>query len=200
MHLRQHALLAAALLFSAGLAAGPEVGKPAPDFQAVDTAGNTHAPSDFSGRTLVLEWTNHDCPFVRKHYDAGNMQAQQREATAQGVVWLSVISSAPGKQGHVSALEADALTETRGAAPSAVLLDPEGIVGRAYDARVTPHLYVIDPDGLLVYMGGIDSIPSADPADIPRATPYLANALDAVLTGNPVSDAVTRPYGCTVKY
>jgi hypothetical protein len=200
MNLARTALLAATLLFSASLMAQPEVGLPAPDFRAVDTAGNEHSLADFAGSTLVLEWTNHDCPFVKKHYGSGNMQALQKRYTAEDVVWLTVISSAPGKQGHVSAAEADRLTETRGAAPTAVLLDPEGTMGRAYDARVTPHMYVIDAEGTLVYMGGIDSIPSADPGDIPGAVPYVVNALDAVLSGKPVPDAVTRAYGCTVKY
>jgi hypothetical protein len=200
MNLARTALLAATLLFSASLMARPEVGLPAPDFRAVDTAGNEHSLADFAGRTLVLEWTNHDCPFVKKHYGSGNMQGLQQRYTAEDVVWLTVISSAPGKQGHVSAGEADRLTDTRGAAPTAVLLDPEGTMGRAYDARVTPHMYVIDAEGTLVYMGGIDSIPSADPADIPGAVPYVVNALDAVLSGNPVPDPVTRAYGCTVKY
>jgi hypothetical protein len=200
MNLARTALLTATLLFSASLMARPEVGMPAPDFSAVDTAGNTHSLADFAGRTLVLEWTNHDCPFVIKHYGSGNMQALQQRYTGDGVVWLTVISSAPGKQGHVSPAEADRLTETRGAAPTAVLLDPEGTMGRAYDARVTPHMYVIDAEGVLVYMGGIDSIRSADPADIPRATPYVVNAMDALRTGAPVPDPVTQAYGCTVKY
>jgi peroxiredoxin len=200
MNLARTALLAATLLFSASLMARPEVGLPAPDFSAVDTAGNAHTLADFAGKTVVLEWTNHDCPFVKKHYGSGNMQALQKRYTAEDVVWLTVISSAPGKQGHVSAAEADRLTAARGAAPTAVLLDPEGTMGRAYDARVTPHMYVIDTEGQLLYMGGIDSIPSADPADIPGAVPYVVNALDAVLAGNPVPEAVTRAYGCTVKY
>jgi len=200
MRLERFALLAATLLFSASLIARPEVGLPAPDFTATDTAGDSHSLADFAGRTVVLEWTNHDCPFVIKHYGSGNMQALQTRYTDQGVVWLTVISSAPGKQGYVTAEQADELTETRGAAPTAVLLDPEGTFGRTFDARVTPHMYVIDPEGVLVYMGGIDSIRSADPADIPRATPYVVNALDALLAGEPIPDPVTQAYGCTVKY
>ena len=200
MNLARTALLAGALLCSASLMARPEVGLPAPDFSVADTAGNTHSLADFAGRTLVLEWTNHDCPFVIKHYGSGNMQALQQRYTADGAVWLTVISSAPGKQGHVSAEQADRLTASRGAAPTAVILDPEGTMGRAYDARVTPHMYVIDAEGTLVYMGGIDSIRSADPADIPRATPYVVNALEALRTGSPVPDPVTQAYGCTVKY
>ena len=179
--------------------AAPRIGHPAPAFSVVDTQGNTHSLGDYAGQTVILEWTNHDCPFVQKHY-TGNMQALQQEFTGEDAVWLTVISSAPGKQGHVSAEQADALTEERDAAPSAVLLDESGDMGRAYDARTTPHMYVIDEDGVLRFMGGIDSNPSADPADIPDATPYLANAARAVLAGNTPEPAVTRPYGCTVKY
>lgn len=188
------------LLLPALALAAPEVGKPAPGFSVVDTAGQTRSLSEFAGQTLVLEWTNHDCPFVIKHYGSDNMQNLQRRYTEAGVAWLTVISSAPGKQGHVSATEADALTRSRQAAPSAVLLDPAGDMGRAYDARVTPHMYVIDDAGILRYMGGIDSIRSADTADIPRATPYVVEAVDAVLAGQPVPNPVTAAYGCTVKY
>lgn len=180
--------------------AAVRIGEPAPDFTGVDTKGEAHRLGDFRGKVVVLEWTNHDCPYVRKHYGAGNMQAQQREATDRGVVWLSVISSAPGKQGHVSATEADALTAGRDAAPTAVLLDPDGDIGRLYAARTTPHMFVIDGDGKLVYMGGIDNVPSANPADIPKATQYVRAALDEVLQGQPVTQPATRPYGCSVKY
>jgi peroxiredoxin len=192
------ALLFCAFTTSAGAAA--RVGEPAPDFSGVDTAGNTHSLADYRGQLVVLEWTNHDCPFVRKHYDAGNMQAQQREATAQGAVWLSVISSAPGKQGHVSAAEADRLTSERSAAPTAVLLDESGTIGRAYGARTTPHMYLVDRDGTLVYMGGIDSVPSSNPADIDKARQHLRIALAEVTQGKAVSEPVTRAYGCSVKY
>jgi peroxiredoxin len=188
------------LVVAASAQAAVRVGEPAPDFTGVDTGGEQHSLSDFRGKVVVLEWTNHDCPFVRKHYGAGNMQQQQREATGKGAVWLSVISSAPGKQGHVSAAQADELTASRGAAPTAVLLDPDGDIGRAYGARTTPHMYVIDEDGTLVYMGGIDSIGSANPADIPKATQYVRAALNEVMDGKPVSQAVSRPYGCSVKY
>ncbi len=200
MNLARFGVLAVLLLCPAALVAGPQVGQPAPDFEATDTAGNTHSLNDYADRIVVLEWTNHDCPFVIKHYGSGNLQALQEHYTEQGVVWLTVISSAPGMQGYVEPQEAEALTQTRGAAPTAVLLDPKGRMGRAFDARVTPHMYVIDGEGRLVYMGGIDSIPSADPADIPQATPYVANALDAVLAGQPVLESTTRHYGCTVKY
>jgi peroxiredoxin len=180
--------------------AAPKVGAPAPVFSAVDAEGKTHALQDYKGKTVVLEWTNDQCPFVVKHYGAGNMQALQREATAGGAVWLTLISSAPGKQGHVSGAKAMELTQARKAAPSAVLLDASGDVGRLYDAKTTPHLFVINPEGTLVYAGGIDSIASADPADIPKATPYLKLALAQTLAGEPVEQAVTRPYGCSIKY
>ena len=192
-------LLLAATLPLTALAA-PKVGEPAPAFSVADTAGTTHSLDDFAGQTVILEWTNHECPFVVKHYGSDNMQTLQRRYTEAGAVWLTVISSAPGKQGHVSAEHADRLTRERQAAPSAVLLDESGDMGRAYDARTTPHMYVIDGEGILRYMGGIDSNPSADPADIPDATPYLAHAASAVLDGEDVNRAVTRPYGCTIKY
>ena len=192
-------LITLALVAGSAIAA-PRVGEPAPDFTGVDTQGKTHRLADYRGKTVVLEWTNHDCPYVRKHYSAGNMQEQQREAAAQGVIWLSVISSAPGQQGHVSPAEADELTRSRQAAPHAVLLDPEGRIGRAYGAKTTPHLYLIDEAGKLVYMGGIDSITTADPADIPQATQYVRVALKERAAGQPISAPVTRPYGCSVKY
>ena len=192
--------LIAFVLYTGSAGAAPRVGEPAPDFTGVDTQSKTHRLADYRGKTVVLEWTNHDCPYVRKHYSAGNMQEQQREAAAQGVIWLSVISSAPGQQGHVSPAEADELTRARQAAPHAVLLDPEGRIGRAYGAKTTPHLYLIDEAGKLVYMGGIDSITTADPADIPQATQYVRVALKERAAGQPISAPVTRPYGCSVKY
>ncbi|NBB92069.1 MAG: redoxin domain-containing protein [Gammaproteobacteria bacterium] len=192
---------AVVLAASAAVVAAPQIGEPAPDFSVVDTEGNTHSLSDFAGRKVILEWTNHECPFVAKHYGAGNMQEQQRVARDQhDVVWLSVISSKPGAQGHVSPERADELTAERDADPTAVLIDESGDMGRAYDARVTPHMYIIDADGILRYMGGIDSIPSADQDDIPDATQYVMVALDEMATGESVSQATTRPYGCTVKY
>ena len=193
-------LSSAALLMSHVSLAQPEIGAPAPSFTAVDSNGQRHSLSDFAGKVVVLEWTNHDCPFVRKHYDSGNMQSLQSEMTDEGVVWLSVISSAPGTQGHVSPAQANELTASRDAAPTAVLIDEAGTVGRAYDARVTPHMYVIDEAGILQYAGGIDSIPTAKQEDVPRAEPYFANAARAVLADKAVERPITRPYGCTVKY
>ncbi|MEO1474854.1 MAG: redoxin domain-containing protein, partial [Pseudomonadota bacterium] len=164
--------------------------------------GETVSLSDFAGQTVVLEWTNHGCPFVQKHYDETykNMQGLQTAAADDGVVWLSVISSAPGKQGHVSPEEANELTTSRGAAPSAVIIDESGDIGRLYDAKTTPHMYIITGDGTLAYQGAIDSIKSARVSDIPEADNYVTAALDAVAAGEAVETAQTRPYGCSVKY
>jgi hypothetical protein len=178
----------------------PQVGRPAPAFSGTDSQGNTRRLEDYRGKTVVLEWTNADCPFTRKHYASGNMQALQELAREHGVVWLSIISSAPGKQGYVDGTGADALTRSRRAAPAAVLLDPNGSLGRLYHAKTTPHMFVIGPTGDLKYMGGIDSIPTADIGDIKGAEPYLKEAMLAVADGKPVVHAVTRPYGCSVKY
>jgi hypothetical protein len=149
---------------------------------------------------VVLEWTNHDCPYVRKHYDTGNMQTLQKDATGQGVTWLTIISSSPGTQGHVSPGQADELTVRRNASPSAVLLDPTGVVGRMYGATNTPHMYVIDRTGTLVYAGAIDDKPTSRRGDVPGAQNYVRLALQSVATGQPVKTPVTRAYGCTVKY
>lgn len=181
-------------------AAIAKVGEPAPAVELPDTTGAMRSLAEFAGKTVVLEWTNHDCPFVRKHYGAGNMQAQQRAATADGVVWLTINSSAPGNQGHVDGDEADRIRDKAGAAQTAYLLDPAGAVGRAYGAKTTPHMYVIDPQGVLRYAGAIDSIPSADAGDLAQATQYVPQALAELESGQPVSVAVTRPYGCSVKY
>jgi hypothetical protein len=201
---RTGTVLAATLLgvaFAAGAAgASPEVGKTAPEFGVTDSKGATHRLSDYRGKTVILEWTNHGCPYVRRHYSSGNMQALQKETTGEGVVWLSVISSPPGMQGHVMGPEADDLTVSRGAAPTAVLLDPQGDVGRLFDARTTPHMYVIDPEGQLVYNGAIDDSPYASQAETRSAANHVRRALDQLSRGEPVDPAVTRPYGCTVKY
>mgnify|MGYP000480566053 FL=1 len=199
MKLRHLVLAASAAVLSLGFTAAPQIGAPAPDFTVIDSKGSSHSLRDFAGKTVVLEWTNHDCPFVKKHYQ-GNMQALQKEMAAQDVVWLSVISSAPGKQGHVSPSEADDLTASRNAAPTAVVFDESGVVGQAYAAKTTPHMYVIDKAGVLQYMGGIDSIPSAKVDDIAKATPLFANAAKAVLAGETPDPAISKPYGCSVKY
>lgn len=187
-------------LSSSPAMATPQINKPAPDFTAIDTSGKQQSLAVLRGKIVALEWTNHDCPYVRKHYGAGNMQALQRQAADAGVVWLSVISSPPGYQGHVTPEKANELTQSRKAAPAAVLLDPNGKMGRAYDARTTPQMFLINAEGLLVYMGGIDSIPSTRVDDLEKATPYFRDALAAVTKGEPVKNAVTRPYGCAVKY
>jgi peroxiredoxin len=194
------ALLLALLLSAQAALAAVKVGEPAPDFTGTDTTGNAVRLSDQRGKIVVLEWTNHDCPYVQKHYGAGNMQAQQEAATAEGAVWLSIISSAPGKQGHVNPQEADRLTVERDAAPTTVILDPKGEIGRRYGARTTPHMYVIDEAGILRYMGGIDDIASSDPDDVPKARQHVLIALEELRAGKPVSEPVTRPYGCSVKY
>jgi len=194
-------ILLAALLAAAGTAqADIKVGEAAPDFTASDSHGKTQRLSDYRGQVVVLEWTNHECPFVVKHYESGNMQALQKEAAARDVVWLSVISSAPGKQGHVGPEEANRLTESRQAAPAAVILDPTGEVGQRYGAKTTPHMYIVDPEGTLVYQGGIDSIKSTRPEDVARATPYVKVALDELMAGKAVTNPTTAPYGCSVKY
>ncbi|MEX2644432.1 MAG: redoxin domain-containing protein [Acetobacterales bacterium] len=180
--------------------AAPTVGEPAPEFTAIDSQGQSRSLTDFRGKTVVLEWTNHDCPYVRKHYETGNMQALQKDATADGVVWLSVISSPPGEQGHVEAAEADRLTGSRNAAPTAVLLDPDSKVARAYAARVTPHMFVIDGQGTLRFMGGIDDKPTSRHSSVEGARNYVRLALADLAAGRDVQEATTRPYGCAVKY
>lgn len=180
--------------------AAPVIGKPAPEFTVADSHGQSQSLNAQRGSFVVLEWTNHDCPFVQKHYNSGNMQALQAAAKDQGIVWWSVISSAAGKQGHVSPAQANELTASRKATPTAVLLDEDGKVGRLYGARTTPHMYIIDPQGTLVYMGGIDDKPSTDVADVPIAASYVKIALAAIKEGKPIAPTSTTPYGCSVKY
>ena len=195
---------AAATLMLAGGAlnasATAQVGQAAPDFTLTASDGESYTLSDLQGKRVILEWTNHDCPYVRKHYGSGNMQALQQTATDEGYVWLSIISSASGKQGHVDAAQANALTEKRNALPTAVLFDESGEVGKAYGARTTPHMYVIDTDGTLLYAGGIDDKPTANPADIDVATNYVVQAMSELAAGDQLSVTTSRPYGCSVKY
>ena len=200
MSLLRRTLIAATLAAPLLASAAPAVDAPAPAFSATTADGKTLSLAELKGKTVVLEWTNHDCPYVRKHYDSGNMQAQQKAAAAQGVVWVQVISSAPGQQGFVDGATALKLNADRGAAASATLLDPKGELGRLYGAQTTPHMYVIRPDGQLAYKGGIDSIASASKDDIAKAEPYLKLALADVAAGRKVEKASTRPYGCSVKY
>jgi len=176
------------------------VGAPAPAFTGVDTKGKTHTLAEFRGKWVVLEWHNNGCPYVKKHYGSGNMQKLQREWTRRGVVWLTVISSAPGNQGYVTAAEADAYVAQSKAAPTAILLDPGGDIGRLYEARTTPHMFVVNPQGLLIYNGAIDDRPSTNSADVATASNYISAALAEVMAGKPVTTPTTRPYGCSVKY
>ena len=181
-------------------AAVAKVGEAAPGFTTTATTNKGVSLADQRGKIVILEWTNHDCPYVRKHYDSDNMQTLQKEITGQGVIWLTLISSSPGTQGYVTPKQADELTSTRKANPTAVLLDPTGVVGRAYGATNTPHMYVIDKSGLLVYAGAIDDRPTTRPSDVPVAHNYVRAALDDMAAGRPVQTPVTRAYGCTVKY
>ena len=178
----------------------PRINAPAPDFTATDSNGKTRKLSEQKGKIVVLEWTNNGCPFVGKHYGSGNMQSLQKRYTAQGVVWFTVVSSAPGSQGYVTAAEANRDTERRGAAPTAVLLDPTGALGHLYGAQATPHMYVISAEGQLAYMGAIDDTPSADPSDIASSRNYVAAALEELKAGKRVTVTATRAYGCSVKY
>jgi hypothetical protein len=190
----------AAAALAAPAVAAPVLGQPAPAFQAVDASGKTRSLSEFRGKTVVLEWTNNGCPYVQKHYNAGAMQRLQGQAAKEGVVWLTVISSAPGMQGHLTGAQAMQWKTKEKAAPAEVLLDPAGTVGRAYDAKTTPHMYIVDKTGKLIYMGGIDDKPSSDPESLKGATNYVAAALADVKAGRAVAQAATRPYGCSVKY
>ena len=177
-----------------------EVGKASPNFSLPDTKGKTHSLADLKGKYVVLEWYQPDCPFVRKHYSSGNMQALQREYAAKGVVWLSIDSSAPGEEGNYPAAKLNEFAVRDGAARTALLLDPAGKVGRLYGAKTTPDMYIIDPNGTLVYRGAIDNKRSTDLDDVKTATNYVRAALDAALSGKPVSTTATQPYGCSVKY
>lgn len=187
------ALPALALFPATALAA------PAPGFSLKDADGRVRTLAEFRGKVVVLEWINEGCPYVKKHYQ-GNMQALQKAAVADGVVWLSVCSSAPGQQGHVDGAGAKRFIAARGAAPTAFLLDPTGVAGKAYGAKTTPHMYIVDQTGQLVYQGGIDDKPTANVADIAGATNYVKAALADLKAGRPVKVAFSKPYGCAVKY
>lgn len=180
--------------------AAPVVGEPAPAFKGMDTNGVQHELSDFLGKTVVLEWTNHECPYVKKHYDGGNMQALQKEATDSGVVWLSIASSAPGKQGHVDGATANHVMKEVGAHPTARIQDPSGTIGKLYEAKTTPHMFVINKEGVLAYAGAIDSDSSFKPDGIATATNYVREALNDLAEGKAVEVSSTQPYGCSVKY
>ena len=193
-------LALAAVLVPVSAGAQAVVGSPAPEFTATDSHGQTHSLQEYRGKYVVLEWHNHDCPYTRKHYVSGNMQSLQKEWTTKGVVWFTVISSAPGKQGYVTDAEENAYLEQMHAAPTAVLMDPEGKLGHLFSAKTTPEMYVIDPEGKLIYEGAIDDRSTPDASDIKGADNYLNDALMEAMAGKPVAHAYTRSYGCSVKY
>lgn len=188
------------LLISAPALAEIKVDAPAPVFTETDASGKSHSLKDFAGKWVVLEWFNKDCPYVKKHYGAKNMQELQKAYTSKGVVWLTVNSSAPGKQGHQSPDETLAEMKANGSAATAVLLDTDGNMGKAYGAKTTPHMYVINPQGQVVYMGAIDDNDSANPSVIPKSKNHVREALDLAMAGKPVAVKTTKPYGCSVKY
>ena len=175
-------------------------GSPAPDFKGTDSNGVQHTLSEYRGKFVVLEWANKGCPYDQKHYLSGSMENLQKEWTAKGVVWLSVISSAPGEQGYVTPSEENTYLKTMHAAPTAALLDPTSAIARLYEAKTTPHIFVIDPAGKLIYQGAIDDKPTTDQQDLKGARNYLNETLTAAMAGKPVTVASTRPYGCSVKY
>ncbi|MCX7818444.1 MAG: thioredoxin family protein [Kiritimatiellae bacterium] len=193
-------VIALTVTFALGAAAEAVPGQKAPDFTVKDTSGKTHSLADFKGKYVVLEWTNPQCPFVKKWYSGGAMQALQRELTAEGVVWISVNSAAPGKQGHMTAAEWDRRAAEEKSAATARVIDESGELGRAYGAKTTPHMFVIGPDGNVIYAGAIDSKASADPSDIAGATNYVKQAIAEAKAGKAVSVPQTKPYGCSVKY
>jgi peroxiredoxin len=194
-------LIATALACAGGLAHGAaEVGRTAPDFTLTDSKGKTHSLSDFKGKHVVLEWINFECPFVKKHYKGGHMQNLQREFTGKDVVWLAICSSAVGKQGHMSPAEINETIKEKNAAMTAYLIDEDGKVGRAYGAKTTPHMFIVNPKGRLIYAGAIDSIRSANAGDVDKAQNYVKAALNEALAGKPVTTPQTEAYGCSVKY
>ncbi len=188
------------LLLLASAAFAARVGEPAPDFQGTDSNGKTQKLSDYRGKYVVLEWHNNGCPYVKKHYESGNMQKLQKEWTNKGVTWLTIESSAPGQQGYVTAPEENAYLKKMNASPSAAILDPSGSIGHLYSAKTTPHMFIIDPSGKLVYAGAIDDKPSTEQSDIASSKNYVNAALTELLNGKPVSTPTSTSYGCSVKY
>jgi len=182
------------------VALAARVGEPAPNFTATDSNGKAHTLSSYRGKFVVLEWHNQGCPYTKKHYDSGNMERLQKEWTQKGVVWFTVISSAPGTQGYVTAEQENDYMRRMNAAPTAALLDPTGDLGHLYGAKTTPHMFIINPDGVLIYDGAIDDKSTPDQADIPSSTNYVSLALSEAMSGKPVSTPTSRPYGCSVKY
>lgn len=194
------ALAGAGMMLFAPLVLAVRVGDAAPDFSGTDSNGKTHKLSEYRGKYVVLEWTNNGCPYTKKHYESGNMQSLQKQWTGRGVVWLTVLSSAPGEQGYMTAPQENAYISSVHADPTAALLDPKGAIGHLYAAKTTPHMFVIDPAGKLIYAGAIDDHPTTDVADVPASKNYVSIALTEALAGQPVATAYTRPYGCSVKY
>ncbi len=188
------------LMTTTAAIASPVIGEPAPAFKGMDTNGVQHELSDFKGKIVVLEWTNHECPYVKKHYDSGNMQSLQKEAVDMGVVWLSVASSAAGKQGQVDNATANHVMSEVGSNATARIQDPSGAIGHLYEAKTTPHMFVIDKEGTLAYAGAIDSDNSFKPSAIEGATNYVREAIHALEKGEGVTVPSTQPYGCSVKY
>jgi peroxiredoxin len=193
-------LALAVLLTACSADASVKTGKAAPDFKLKDSTGKERSLSEFKGKIVVLEWYNRECPYVVKHYDSGNMQKTQAEAGQKGAIWLSINTSAPGKQGHVDGKTFQAQMKKDKGFPTHMLLDHDGVVGKLYGAKTTPHMYVIDKEGILRYQGAIDSIASADQADIPKATNYVLAAINSLGKGEKLDRGSSKPYGCGVKY
>ena len=193
-------LLMAAFVTLGGMAKALPPGSRAPDFKGVDSNGVQHSLTEYRGKFVVLEWANRGCPYEQKHYKSGNMESLQKQWTDKGVVWLSILSDPPGAQGYVTPSQENDYLKTMHAWPTAALLDPKGVIGHLYDARTTPHIFIIDPQGKLVYQGAIDNQPTPDPASLKGADNYLNDALNAAMADKPVAVAVTKPYGCAVHY
>jgi glutathione peroxidase-family protein len=193
-------VIALAIACNIAMAKNARVDQPAPDFSLSDSEGKKHSLSDFKGKWVVLEWVNFGCPYVRKHYDSGNMQSLQKTYTEKDVVWLSICSSAPGKQGYYEGEELRSQIKEEGSSATAYLIDSEGTVGKMYEAKTTPHMYIVNPEGVLVYAGGIDNIPSSNKDDLKKATNYVRETLDVAMAGKEIVVKGSRPYGCSVKY
>jgi len=191
-------VVSAAFLATSAWAVAP--GSAAPEFKGTDSNGAQHSLSQYRGKWVVLEWANQGCPYEQKHYQSGNMEALQKEWTGKGIVWLSVISSAPGQQGYVTPAQENDYLKRMKASPTAAILDPTGVIGHLYSAKTTPHMFVIDPSGKVVYQGAIDDQPTPDPSSLKGARNYLSEALTAAMAGKPVVKQTTAPYGCSVKY
>lgn len=200
MHIIPILFAMVALAVPVAARAASTVGQPAPDFTTTDIAGNAVTLSALKGKPVVLEWTNHECPFVRKQYDTGNMQATQKKAEELGAIWISIVSSAEGKEGFTTPEQAAEIVTKEGASPTHKILDPKGEIGALYGAKTTPHMFVIDKDGVLAYAGAIDSDSSFKPDSVKTATNYVLAALEDLKAGKPVATAQTEPYGCSVKY